>query len=203
MTTLTTEALAKTDPALPQDKPAVKSKGHGKCLMNRRQFLLTSSAATATATVMVMINPGTPHAQQVPAVVASYPRKFIANLSELKQDEPVDFTYPDDGAYSESMIVKMGEAAGGGIGPNRDVVAFNYACTHQGGDLSGSYKADTKSLGACPLHLSTYDLTRHGILISGQAYQSLPQVLLELEGDKIYAVGVFGLIFGRADNLQG
>jgi arsenite oxidase small subunit len=60
-----------------------------------------------------------------------------------------------------------------------------------------------KSLGACPLHLSTYDLTRHGILISGQAYQSLPQVLLELEGDDIYAVGVFGLIFGRFDNLQG
>ena len=59
------------------------------------------------------------------------------------------------------------------------------------------------SLGACPLHLSTYDLTRHGILISGQAYQSLPQVLLELAGDDIYAVGVFGLIFGRYDNLQG
>ncbi|MBT6910082.1 MAG: arsenate reductase (azurin) small subunit, partial [Rhodospirillaceae bacterium] len=54
-----------------------------------------------------------------------------------------------------------------------------------------------------PLHLSTYDLTRHGILISGQAYQSLPQVLLELDGDDIYAVGVFGLIFGRYDNLQG
>jgi len=73
----------------------------------------------------------------------------------------------------------------------------------QGGDLSGTYKGDTKSLGACPLHLSTYDLTRHGILISGQAYQSLPQVLLELDGDDIYAVGVFGLIFGRYDNLQG
>ena len=91
--------------------------------------------------------------------------------------------------------------AGGGIGPSRDVVAFNYHCTHQGGDLTGTYKADTKSLGACPLHLSTYDLTRHGILISGQAYQSLPQVMLEVEGDNIYAVGVLGLLFGRNDNL--
>ncbi|MCK4862241.1 MAG: arsenate reductase (azurin) small subunit, partial [Rhodobacteraceae bacterium] len=69
--------------------------------------------------------------------------------------------------------------------------------------LSGSYKADTKSLGACALHLSTYDLTRHGILISGQAYQSLPQVLLELDGDEIYAVGIFGLIYGRKENLHG
>jgi arsenite oxidase small subunit len=97
----------------------------------------------------------------------------------------------------------MGTRAGGGIGPDEDVVAFNYACTHQGGSLFGSYKKDTKSLGACPLHLSTYDLTRHGILISGQAYQSLPQVLLELEGDDIYATGIFGLIFGRYDNLHG
>ncbi len=93
--------------------------------------------------------------------------------------------------------------AGGGIGPEQDVVAFNYTCTHQGGLLTGTYKADTKSLGACPFHLSTYDLTRHGILISGQAYQSLPQVLLELDGDDIYAVGIFGLIYGRFDNLTG
>jgi arsenite oxidase small subunit len=173
----------------------------GKCLMSRRHFLLTSGATTAT--VMVVINAGTPFAQQVPAVVASYPRKLVAKLSALKPDKPVDFQYPDTGAYSEAMVVKLGVSAGGGIGPDSDVVAFNYACTHQGGSLEGTYKGDTKSLGACPLHLSTYDLTRHGILISGQAYQSLPQVLLELDGDNIYAVGVFGLIFGRFDNLQG
>ena len=173
----------------------------GKCLMSRRKFLLTSGAATAT--VMVVVNAGTPMAKEVPGVVATYPRKFITNLSKLKADTPVEFTYPDEGAYAESLIVKLGVEAGGGIGPQRDVVAFNNYCTHQGGDLAGTYKGDTKSMGACPLHLSTYDLTRHGILISGQAYQSLPQILLELEGDKIYAVGVFGLIFGRFDNLQG
>lgn len=183
-----------------QTGPAPKT-GAPKCMISRRQFLLTSGAATTT--VMVVLNGGTPFAQEVPAVLATYPKKHIAKLSALKPNRPVDFQYPDTGAYSESMIVKLGVEAGGGIGPNRDVVAFNYICTHQGGDLSGSYKADTKSLGACPLHLSTYDLTRHGILISGQAYQSLPQVLLELEGNDIYAVGVFGLIFGRYDNLQG
>ncbi|MDP6389776.1 MAG: arsenate reductase (azurin) small subunit [Alphaproteobacteria bacterium] len=173
----------------------------GKCLMSRRKFLLTSGAATAT--VMVVLNAGTPMAKEVPGVVTTYPRKFITKLSALKTDKPVDFGYPDKGAYAESIIVKLGVEAGGGIGPGRDVVAFNNYCTHQGGDLADTYKGDTKSLGACPLHLSTYDLTRHGILISGQAYQSLPQILLELEGDKIYAVGVFGLIFGRFDNLQG
>ncbi len=172
-----------------------------KCMMTRRRFLLTSGVATAT--VMVTMAAGTPFAHQVPAMVATYPRKLVANLSAIETDQPVDFQYPDEGAYSESMLVKMGTEAGGGIGPNRVVVAFNYMCTHQGGSLEGTYKVDTKSLGACPLHLSTYDLTRHGILISGQAYQSLPQVLLELDGDGIYAVGIFGLIYGRFDNLQG
>lgn len=169
-------------------------------MMSRRAFLLTSG--TATATVMVTLNRNGALAE-IPATVATYPRKKIATLSSLRTDEPVGFTYPDEGAYSSCMLVKLGTEAGGGIGPDSDVVAFNNYCTHQGGDLTDTYKGDTKSMGACPLHLSTYDLTRHGILISGQAYQSLPQVLLELEGDDIYAVGVFGLIFGRHENLQG
>jgi arsenite oxidase small subunit len=168
--------------------------------MSRRSFLITSSAATAT--VWVTVNAGTAEAQKMPATVATYPRKKIGQLSALKADNPVEFSYPDEGDYSTNMLVKLGVEAGGGIGPDRDVVAFNYTCTHQGGDMAGTYQADTKSLGQCPLHLSTYDLTRHGILISGQAYQSLPQILLELDGDDIYAVGIFGLIFGRHDNLQ-
>jgi len=190
-TTVVETPVAEPDPA---HKP-------GQCLMSRRKFLFASGLSTAT--VMVAMNAGTAMAKQVPAMVATYPRKLIGKLSQLKPDTPLDFQYPDEGAYSEAMLVKLGVEAGGGIGPASDVVAFNYTCTHQGGGLSGTYKADTKSLGACPLHLSTYDLTRHGILISGQAYQSLPQILLELEGDNIFAVGVFGLIYGRFDNLQG
>ena len=180
-------------------KEAAKAVGH-KCLVSRRNFLI---GAGVTTTVMITLNPGTPMAQEVPAQITEYPRKFVAKLSDLQQDVPVDFSYPDEGEYSDNMVVKLGVEAGGGIGPNKDVVAFNYACTHQGGSLYDSYKADTKSMGACPLHLSTYDLTRHGILISGQAYQSLPQILLELDGDDIYATGIFGLIYGRQDNLQG
>ncbi|MGO1117247.1 arsenate reductase (azurin) small subunit [Rhodovibrionaceae bacterium A322] len=174
----------------------------GTCVMNRRQFLLTSSAATATFTVMVTMNPGSPDAKEVPAAVATYPRQQVGKLSELEAHEPLDFNYPDEGDYSECMLVKLDKEAGGGIGPDKNVVAFSYTCTHQGGPMQGTYKADDAVLGPCPLHLSTYDLTRHGILVSGNAYQSLPQVLLELDGDDIYAVGVFGLIYGRYDNLQ-
>ena len=173
--------------------------GTSPCLMNRRGFLLTGGIAAAV--VMVGI-PGLSEAQ-TPAVVATYPRKLITKLSSLKIDEPFDLEYPDEGSYAESILVKLGQVAGGGLGPDKDVVAFNYTSTHQGGPLQGTYQAADKALGPCPLHLTTFDLTRHGIFISGQAYQSLPQVLLELEGDDIYAVGMFGLIYGRFDNLQG
>ena len=185
---------------MPDDnaQPENKDPGGHSCLMSRRHFLLTSGLTTFT--IMVTVGAG-PDAQQLPAEFATYPRKLIGRLSALRRDEPVDFAYPDEGIYAESVLVKLGVPAGGGIGPQRDVVAFNYTCTHQGGPLQGTYSGPDKSLGPCPLHLSTYDLTRHGILIAGQAYQSLPQVLLELEGDAIFAVGVFGLIFGRFDNL--
>ena len=180
--------------------PAEAREKGRSCVLNRRMFLLTSGAATATVMVSMQTAEGL---AQVPALVASYPRKLIAKLSELQADEPVDFSYPDEEAYSDSMLIKLGRTAGGGIGPDSDVVAFNYYCTHQGGPLQGTYKAADKALGPCPLHLTTFDLTRHGMFISGQAYQSLPQVLLELDGDDIYAVGMFGLIYGRYDNLQG
>ena len=178
---------------------AAEETGGTPCLMTRRSFLLLGGLTTAVVMVGV---PGLAQAE-TPAVVSTYPKKFIARLSSLIVDEPVDFTYPDEGEYSDSMLVKLGTEAGGGIGPERDVVAFNYTCTHQGGPLYGTYKAQDKALGPCPLHLTTFDLVRHGIFISGQAYQSLPQVLLELEGDDIYATGMFGLIYGRFDNLQG
>ncbi len=169
------------------------------CLFSRRQFLVGGSAALATMTILVRI-PGGARAQE--AMVVRYPHKKIGRLSKLAQDKPALFNYPDQGSHSQCLLIKLGTKAGGGVGADEDVVAFNATCTHQGGPLIASYKAETKTLGACPFHLSTFDLTRYGIIVSGQAYQSLPQVLLEIKGDDIYAVGMMGLIFGRNDNLK-
>ncbi len=176
---------------------------HGRCMLNRRQFLMYSgSAAVAASTISINLFPGEARAK---ARVVTYPRKQVAKLSQLKDNQPVDFNYPDDGPNSQSFVVKMGGAkAGGGVGSQRDVVGFSYLCTHQGGPMNGKYQAvgAHRVLGQCPLHLSTYDLTRHGIIVSGQAYQSIPQVLLEVDGDDVYAVGVMGLLFGRNENLM-
>ncbi len=181
------------------------AKEHGKCMMTRRQFMMYSGAAAISAsTVSISLYPGTADAKNMKARVVGYPRKKIAALGDFKDNEPIDFNYPDDGPNSSCMAVKLGGVrAGGGVGEQRDIVSFSYLCTHQGGPLQGSYKVvgDQRILGQCPLHLSTYDMRRHGIIVSGQAYESLPQVLLEIDGDDVYAVGLMGLLFGRDSNL--
>ncbi len=162
--------------------------------MSRRQFLLASGITTAVVAVGGLS--GLVHAAQ--AIRADYPRQKIAALSALKTGEPVEFNYPF--ADVSNILVKLGTEAGGGIGAQRDVVAFNQQCTHMGGPLQGSYKDQYQVLGPCPMHLTTFDLTKHGMVVSGHATESLPQILLEVDGDDIYAVGVMGLIFGYADN---
>jgi arsenite oxidase small subunit len=88
------------------------------------------------------------------------------------------------------------------VGPGSDVVAFNLTCPHQGGPLHGTYKPEHQILGACPLHLTTFDLTRHGMVVSGHATESLPQIVLETQGEDIYAVGVLGLVYGFSANVR-
>ena len=169
-----------------------------QCLKNssRRQFLIGSGSAVALSCV-----PGLSYALQ--ATEKKYPRKKIAKLSDLKTDEQIQFRYPFDDIYSNNFLVKLGEVAGGGVGKNNDVVAFNSLCPHMGGPLAGIYNAEHKVAGPCPLHLTTFDLTRHGMVVSGHATESLPQIILETEGDDIYATAVQGLIFGHCNHLQG
>lgn len=166
--------------------------------MRRRDFLLASGAA---ATVLVTL-PGASQAAWWGRKV-SYPRKRIASLRELQTDVPVLFQYPDETPnLAQCMLVKLGVPAGGGIGAGQDVVAFSALCPHMGGPLMGSYSAKHKGAGPCPLHLTSFDFTRHGIVVAGHSTESLPQILLELEGDEIYATGVLGLLYGRASNLS-
>ncbi|MEE9165476.1 MAG: arsenate reductase (azurin) small subunit [Nitrospinota bacterium] len=177
-------------------------KKEGKCFSlcsNRRQFLLTSGVATATVVLTGIPGIGT---KKVEAITTGYPRMKIASLSSLKTGKPVEFNYPDNKKYAGSFVVKLGTQAGGGVGPNKDVVAFNNFCQHMGGKmLDGGYKAADKAIGPCPYHQSTFDLTRHGIIITGHSTESIAQVFLEVEGDDIYAVGMMGLIYGRHSNL--
>lgn len=177
-----------------------KIAANGRECINRRTFLYRSGVA-AGSTVLLTGVPGM-RGKALAARVSRYPRQLVGQLSQLNTDEPVAFKYPDEGRNSQSLLIKLGEEAGGGVGPDSDVVAFNTLCTHMGGDLVRTYRADEKVLGSCPFHQSTFDLTRHGMIIAGHGTESLPQVLLELAEDDLYAVGLIGLIYGRHQNLQ-
>ena len=133
--------------------------------------------------------------------VASYPRRRIGRVSRLTVDQPVSFQYPWKDFNSTNMLVKLGVPAGGGVGPAQDIVAFSTLCTHMGGPLAGQYRGQYKILGPCPFHLTTFDLIKHGMVVAGQATESLPQIVLEVRGDEIWATGVMGLIFGYHSNL--
>lgn len=173
---------------------------HGQewgCL-SRRQLLLGGGLTMAVITLGGL--PGLALAEPLKAIKADYPRRRIGALSALKQGKPLDFTYPFDSI--QNVLVKLGAPAGGGVGPQQDLVAFNQLCTHMGGPLNGTLKAVHQVLGPCPLHLTTFDLTRHGMVVSGHGTESLPQIVLELSGDDIFAVGVMGLIYGHAANIQ-
>lgn len=165
-----------------------------KQCVTRRNVLMAGGSAGAAALLTVSGMPW-----PVWAKTAGYPRKRIAGVSQLKTDVPVQFDYPD--ADSPAMLIKLGVPAGGGVGGGGDIVAFSTLCPHMGGGLEGTYKAKFKGLGPCPLHLSTFDLTRHGMMVAGHATESLPQILLEVVGNHIYAAGVMGLVYGKASNL--
>ncbi|MEK7324216.1 MAG: arsenate reductase (azurin) small subunit [Chloroflexota bacterium] len=170
----------------------------GFCL-TRRQFL--QGAGATAATVVLSSLPGVLHAKEKAALrVVGYPKKRLGRLSELRQDEPVEFSYPHEHPNCQCILVKLGQEAAGGIGPQKDIVAFSALCTHMGTPMPKLYKPQHKALGPCSAHLSVFDLRRHGMVVSGHGTESLPQVILELEGDEIYATGVAGLIFGFSDN---
>jgi arsenite oxidase small subunit len=164
--------------------------------INRRELLILGGA---TVTVLATHGVGA-FAQQL--VTSSYARKVIGKVSQLKPGEAVAFSYPTGDI--ENILVMLNEEAGAGVGEGYNIVAFNTVCPHMGGYMDASvFKPKYSVLGPCPLHLSTFDLTKHGMIVSGHATASLPQIALELDGDDIVATGVMGLFYGYNRNPSG
>ena len=128
-----------------------------------------------------------------------YPRVRVGSLSELQEGVPVAFEYPLKN--QPAALVKLGRPAKYGLGPDSDVVAFSTTCTHMGWPLAGQFKPEECVFGPCPGHLTTFDACVGGQVTLGQATQNLPQVVLVIEDDTIYAEGVLGLIYGYRNNL--
>ena len=191
--------------------------------MTRRQFLLASAtgvaglvvgylAGRATAPVREVTTTVTETETQIETVTETttetvtqavekpvekrYERVKVANINELAVGKPITRTYMG----KQIVIIKLGEPAEGGVGPDRDIVAFSSFCTHMGGGLF--YDAQNKAL-VCPIHYSVFDPARGGMVVVGHATEYLPQVILEYDentGD-IYAVGFTRLVYGVESNL--
>jgi len=163
--------------------------------LGRRQFL-RGGATVAVAGVATTF--ATREAAATPALArVTYPSQRLANVKDLKVDQPVDITYPDKD--SPGVLLKLGRRADGGVGPDGDIVAFSTLCPHKGFPLG--YVAADKTFN-CPGHYSRFDCEKGGQEIWGQATQNLAQFRLQVDakGD-IYADGVDEMIYGRLSNV--
>lgn len=163
--------------------------------LGRRQFLtggVTAAAAAVTAGALPSAAEATPALARV-----SYPSQRLGNVKDLRVDQPVEITYPD--RDSPGVLLKLGRRVEGGVGADRDIVAFSTLCPHKGYPLN--YVAADKSLN-CPGHYSRFDVEKGGQEIWGQATQNLPQFKLRVDGNgDIHAIAVDELIYGRLSNV--
>ena len=163
--------------------------------VGRRQFLRGAGFAAAGVAAASVV-PLEAKAATGQALVA-YPLTRLANVKDLKLNEPLQVAYPD--ADAPGVLIKLGSKVDGGVGPEGDIVGFTTICPHKGFPLG--YVAEDRTLN-CPGHYSRFDLERGGLEIWGQATQNLPQYTLRVDdkGD-IYAEGLDELLYGRLSNV--
>ena len=161
--------------------------------LTRRRFIRETGAAGAGMVAAgVLPAPG----NAAGTARTDYPVKPIVELSALAPGATVPFTYPDDRA--PALLLRMNEAALGGVGPESSIVAFSTLCTHKGCPVA--YRPEHRLL-ICPCHWSSFDPAKAGGLVIGQASQALARIELRIEADTVVATGVDGLIYGRHTNL--
>ena len=170
--------------------------------LSRRIFLKSSGGAAAVVgTAGAALLPASAEAA-TPAGSTStnlnYPKRSVGKAGGMPVNQAVNFSYPD--ASSQCVALRMGTAVPGGVGPNKDSVAYSTLCTHMGCPVQ--YEGGTKTF-KCGCHFSIFDAENGGQMVCGQATEDLPKVLLDYDAtsDTIAAVGIDGLIYGRQANI--
>lgn len=163
--------------------------------VGRRQFLRGGALAAAGAATAAALPPEQAKAAAMARV--EYPANRLANVADLTENEPLDVTYPDEDA--PGVLLKLGKAVEGGVGPDGDIVGFTTVCPHKGFPLT--YNAERRTMN-CPGHYSVFDCEAGGQQTWGHATQNLPQYMLRVdENGDIYAEGVDELLYGRLSNV--
>jgi arsenite oxidase small subunit len=191
---------------------------------SRRNFLKLAISTSAlllvggiAALVKSITNPAPSQGQTGPL---AFPRVKIAQLADLQVNQPVLFNYPLDN--EPNILVKLGQKAEMGVGPDADIVAYSALCQHLGcvyafqatgtsPKCNSAYEA-TSPVGYCCCHGSVFDFLNQSRVLSGPSPRPQPQVTLEIDNSgNIFAVGmrppaIFGHNTGSSDvssDLQG
>src|SRR3989442_12594563 len=96
--------------------------------VGRRKFM--SGAGLAAAGVAVTSIAPTPAKAAPAAARVDYPSNRLANISDLKSNEPFTVTYPDTDA--PAVLLKLGKRVPGGVGADGDIVGFSTTCPQKG-----------------------------------------------------------------------
>ena len=162
----------------------------------RRKFLGTS--ITAGAVSVISVHSGNAEAGRPKNTCAAYPVIPIAEIEQLAKSSVRSFSYPDE--YSPCLLVKLDFAADGGVGPDKNIVAYSSMCTHMGCFVS--YDSSTQTF-QCPCHFSIFDPENNGQMVCGQATENLPRIELshDTKTGHIIATGIQGRLYGRVSNI--
>jgi len=167
--------------------------------VSRRGFLKLSGASVAASAAT--LTPATALAKSDVnrgATTLPYPEKQLGKAAAFPENKAISFTYPDES--SPCAVIRMGEPVPGGVGPNRDIVAYSVLCSHMGCPVI--YEPSSRNF-KCPCHFSVFDSEKSGQMVTGQATENLPKIRLDYDQKTggVSAIGVDGLIFGRQANI--
>jgi arsenite oxidase small subunit len=112
--------------------------------VGRRRFM--SGAGLAAAGVAVSSISPSPTQAATAAARVDYPVNRLANVKDLKLNEPLNVSYPDDKA--PGVLLKLGKQVPGGVGAEGDIVGFTTTCPHKGFALN--YSAADRTSAAQP-----------------------------------------------------
>jgi arsenite oxidase small subunit len=168
--------------------------------MGRRFFLKSggTAAVVAGSVVIPIRSANAAPAADSGATTLKYPNKAVGKAGGMPVNQVVSFTYPD--ASSPCVAIRMGAPVPGGVGPNKDIVAYSTLCTHMGCPVS--YDGGSRTF-KCGCHFSVFDPEMSGQMVCGQATEDLPMIKLsyDAKNDSVTAVGIDGLIYGRQANI--
>ncbi len=193
---------------------------HEKSRRNFLKIAISFSALLLIGGITALTRSLTNPAPQGQNTALAFPRVKVAQLSDLQTNQPVLFNYPLDN--EPNILVKLGQKADSGVGPDGDIVAYSALCQHLGcvfgfqatgtsPKCNSAYTASSP-VGYCCCHGSIFDFLHQARVVSGPSPRQQPQVILELDGSgNIYAVGmtpptIFGHNTGSSDvssDLQG